>query len=118
RNRADCLTLEGNHGAKIPLGDRAHCGRPESERQVAVVGDGRTTPLDVSEDQRAGLLARALLDLTRETLRDSTVAARLIRITRRLPRREGALGHHDDAEAAANPIALPHLLHHPLRLVR
>src|SRR5690606_40447402 len=71
RDGSDDGRIERDHGAEAALGDEADGGGAEAERDEAVVGGGRAAALEMAEDERAGLVAGALLDLRGEALRNA-----------------------------------------------
>jgi len=56
-NGMDVGWVERDHAAELLLLDELDRGSPETQRQHLVVGGGFTAPLQVSEHERAGLLA-------------------------------------------------------------
>src|SRR6266581_1481140 len=93
---------QGHHGAELALGDEPHRRRAEPQAQQAIEGRGAAAALQVTEHQRARLLAGQLRDRVRHLVTDPAEAL-VLRIDERhrpaLGRR--ALRHDDDAEMAA-----------------
>src|SRR5690348_8046726 len=71
RDADDVRRLQGHHLPEASGCDGAYCRASESGRQQAVVARQHPAPLQVSEYQRAALLARARLDFARELVRHS-----------------------------------------------
>src|SRR5690606_41790379 len=107
--------MEGDQGAEAGPGDEADGGGAEAERDEAVVGGGRAAALERAEDERAGLVAGALLDLRGEALRNAAqprgaARARGFDVDRLAVVRHGALGRDDDGEPLPVRVALLDLL--------
>ena len=106
RHPPDVRAVEPDHGAERTVGDRAHRGSAESEREQPVVGRGRAAALQVPQHERAGLLAGTELDGPRHLAGDPSepiyradpAALDQLDVAAAGP---GTLGHHHDAEAPA-----------------
>src|SRR6266540_925413 len=109
RDVNDVRRLEGDHVPPPLFRHGSHRCAAESHRQETVVTRRLPTALQVPENQRTTFLARARLDLLRQTFGDISQAYRLTGL-RRADRRRRAFGKRpfsddDDGEVSSAAIA-------------
>ena len=111
RHRHHVRRLVGDDVAELALLDHAHGGGAEAEGEEAVAVGGAAAALQVAEDERPHLEARAGRELGADLLgeaADAHLAAELLADrAERAVLGDGALGDDDDAVAAPAGVALP-----------